>query len=101
MATTEARLAQLEGQVQAHSEGFPALRDSIGRLEQRLDTRIGSLEQRLDARIESLELRVDTRFEAVDRRFDHLDSQFGTLMTMLVSLLVAVIAGFAATFLTR
>ena len=90
MATTEARLAQLEGQAQAHSEGFPALRDSIGRLEQRLDTRIGSLEQR-----------VDSRFEAVDRRFDHLDSQSGTLMTMLVSLLVAVIAGFAATFLTR
>lgn len=99
MAMAEERLAQLEVRVQEHSQGFPALRESMGRLEQRLDERIGSLEQRLDTRIGSLEQRIDARFEAVDRRFDTLDRHFGTLTTMLVSLFVAVIGGIVTTIL--
>jgi hypothetical protein len=87
MASTEERLARLEGQVQEQSQGFPELRDSIGRLELRLDTRILNLERRFDARLESLDAKVSRHFVIV--------------VGMMVTLLVTIIGGFATTFLAR
>ena len=46
MAMLEERVAYLEGQVNEQSQAFVALRESLGRFEQRVDARFDALKDR-------------------------------------------------------
>ena len=87
MAAVDERLARVEVQVQEHSQGFLTLRDSIGRLEGRIDHlegRIDRFEERVDARFASVEQRFDRRFDALDHRLSSLfNAQIATFVALL------------------
>lgn len=80
MVTFEERVAYLEGKVEEHSQAFPAIRDAIGRLEERVD--------RLAERMDHLADRMDRRFEALD---DKVSKQFIWMIGIQVTILIAIV----------
>ncbi|HEY6361538.1 MAG TPA: hypothetical protein VIX63_10570 [Vicinamibacterales bacterium] len=89
MATQEQRVAQLEAGVQEHSLALSAMRETLVRVEQRMD--------RVELRMDRLEQRMDVRFDAVDRRFERLEDRIarqfvwmaGIQVTTLLAIVVA------------
>lgn len=81
MARLEERLASVEGRVHEQSQMFALIRDSLARLEQRVDGRFDA---------------VDRRFEAVDRRLDAIDRHFvwmvGIQVTSVLTLMGVVLS---------
>ena len=78
MATVEHRVAYLEGQVNEQSQAFTAIRDSLGRFEQRVDARFNAI----DARFNALETKMSTQFLWI----------IGVQVTVLVALLAAMLS---------
>ena len=89
MATMERRVAHLEGQVSEQSQALAAIRDSLGRFEQRVDARFNAFEQRMDARFNASEQRMDARFNALEHK---MSTQFLWIIGIQVTVLVAVLA---------
>ena len=93
--TMDERLAYVEGTLNEQSRASAAVRDSLGRLEQRIDARFSSIDARfssIDARFSS----IDARFNSIDARFNALDDkisrQFLWLVGIQITILVAVLA---------
>jgi uncharacterized coiled-coil protein SlyX len=82
MATEEQRVAYLEGQVNEQSQALIAIRDSLGRFEQRVDARFNAIEQRVDARFNALESKMSTQFLWI----------IGVQVTVLVAVLAAMLS---------
>ena len=82
MATMERRVAHLEGQVSEQSQALAAIRDSLGRFEQRVDARFNAFEQRVDARFNALENKMSTQFLWI----------IGVQVTVLVAVLAAMLS---------
>jgi hypothetical protein len=100
METLEERVAYLEGKMEDHILGFVSLRDSIGRLEHRVD----ALADRMDARFENVERRfeaVDRRFEAIDHRFELLDDKMSRHFLWLAGIQVTTLIGVVGALLSR
>ena len=94
MAHSE-RLFAVEAIVNEHSQTVAGLRESSARLEQRvgaIDQRLERIDQRLDRMDQRLD-RIDQRFDRVDERFDRLEDrlakQFGWIIGMQVTVLLA------------
>ena len=85
MATEERRVAYLEGQVNEQSQALIAIRDALGRFEQRVDHRFNTV----DSRFNAVEQRVDARFNALDAK---MSTQFLWIIGVQVTVLVAVLA---------
>ncbi len=93
METLEERVAYLEGKMEEHSLGFVSLRDSIGRLEHRVD----ALADRMDARFEN----VERRFEASDRKFELMDDKMSRHFLWLVGIQVTTLIVVVGALLSR
>ena len=92
MATEDRRVAYLEGQVNEQSQALIAIRDSLGRFEQRVDARFNAIDARfntVDARFNAVEQRVDARFNALEAK---MSTQFLWIIGVQVTVLVAVLA---------
>lgn len=100
MDSLEERIAYLEGKVEEHSLGFASLRDSIGRVEHRID----ALTQRMDARFEAVERRfeaIDRRFEAINRRFELMDDKMSRHFLWLDGIQVTTLIAVVGALLSR
>lgn len=106
MRTVEERLAGLEGRVNEQSQIFGTLRDTLARLEQRVDGRFDAIDRRFDAidhQFDEIDRRfegVDRRFEGFDRRFDELDRKLSKQFALVMSMLMTVIAAFVGSVIT-
>ena len=87
------RIAYLEGKVGEHGLGFMSLRDSIARVEHRMEL----LDQRMDGRFEA----VDRRFESIERRFELMDDKMSRYFLWLVGIQVTTLIGVVGAVLSR
>ena len=78
----ERRIAHVEGQVSEQSQALAAIRDSLGRFEQRVDARFNAFEQRVDARFTALDNKMSTQFLWI----------MGVQVTVLVAVLAAMLS---------
>ena len=93
METLEERVAYLEGKMEEHSLGFVSLRESITRLEQRIDTRFEAVDRRFEA--------IDRKFEAVDHRFELMDDKMSRHFLWLVGIQVTTLIAVVGALLSR
>ena len=109
MSTMEERVSLLEAKLDEHSRGLTEVRQSVARLEERMevrfdavDARFRSIEGRLgstDSRFDAVDHRfdaVDHRFDAVDRRFDAVDRRFDSIDNSLSRLVAIHLASMTA-----
>lgn len=90
MATLEERVAYLEGKVNEQSQAFSAIRDAIGRLEQRVDARFDAVDRRFEA-IDHRFGTFDQRFDGVDRRLDAIDRHFVWMVGIQITSVLALV----------
>ena len=76
MAAQDERIAVLETMVNEHSLTHVEFRESMIRMEQRIDARFD---------------RIDDRFRRVDDRFDRLDDKFSRLFTWTIGIQLTVL----------
>ncbi len=93
MATTEQRVALLEGRLMEQTQVFADIRDVLARLERRVDAGF----DRVDARFGQ----VDTRFGQVDVRIDAMRKDAGVDFRWIVGIQVTTLVAMVAALLAR
>ena len=94
MPTLEERVAYIEGQMAEQSHVFVALKESLARLDQRMEGRFNALDQRMDGvalkeSVARLDLRMDALEEKISRQFLWM---VGIQITILMAVLGAVLS---------
>ncbi len=100
MATTEQRVALLEGRLMEQTQVFADIRDVLARLERRVDAGF----DRVDARFGQVDARfgqVDARFGQVDDRIDAIRKDAIVDFRWIVGIQVTTLVAMVATLLAR
>ena len=87
MATVEERVSLLEAKMDEHSRGLVDLRQTVARLEARMDRRFDAT----DARFVALEDRMERRFDGLDRAMSRLVAIQLASMTAMVAALAGIV----------
>jgi hypothetical protein len=92
MAWSADRVAHLEGRVEEQVRMVDGIRDSVTKLEQRMDRRFEVVDRRFDG--------IDRRLDAMDRRLDVMDAKisrhFFWLVGIQLTTLTAIVTAIAA-----
>lgn len=93
MNSVEERVAYIEGRLMEQSATFDDIRQTLSRMETRMDARLGALDHRLDAMHASTNAALAGLDRKLDQRFSWLVRlQMGTFATIVAMLLAALLA---------